>query len=1039
MIAALRPARLCLPVLFILLALASTPSVAVGGPPRPEAGPSLRFTGADIPAPPMQKKPWTAPKAALPAKLVAAITLLFEQGFADPRGCEYREIRVAAGGYLGRTAEVLLTHGWVLPGRPDDAHRFAVCWNGLVYPVATVGARADLKADVGAAIKRAKRDESSEEFDPPDGEEGQSLWHRRLKGGRCIALVLRAGEGELAEQLWKAEHPSPAGLLFPVPVEDEGDTYRFLAAGWAWHVFIRGVSAHMRGDDRLALHDFRRLNALAPLIEAEARRHGDSPKKEREEGRFLGFLAQLPDLLADQTRRAGRAPRPPVVCLGPDREPNSARRIASLIDRLDEVSGPQFGRIDLATAPLVAALVREGEQAVEPLLRCYEADTRLTRSVSVTVTGYSRPRSVLAVHEAALAALRGLLEGTDFEPRVTDDMERDAAKYRKEVARQVREHLKTHSKKLPLADRLFRDLANDAVRPPHWAEAVWMLVEPEDAGPAHGKSGGRPQLKGEPLRGKKDPSVTELIVKRIGQTDNPAWAAALALALRRWDEKAALPLMADLTTRCRDAAAWSSYHELIAARLEAGDRKGLDDYVKWVRTLKPETLEGGGESWVFRPMWLNPKHPGMAEAAERLFADKGSPWLPLFRHEGTEDRLVCGSTELPASPLLALPAFRKAVLAELGNKGGRGAVVVRRDGAWSYLLEGIESVTCPSPIDPGNPEIPKQGAKGTFRICDFVAYHIAGKIDGAPRCELYWPEKQRDAAVAACAEFLKRYGDHLGPDGTINLPRLDRPATREQADNGKAIFSLEGEGKARTVKLPAFPTAALWVTHKEAPYEERSTDPLTRKVTTTVAYDQDGKVYQAEEVFTEGQWRRYYGFVGSHRVARVPASEVEFPPPEEKRRSAAWVRLADGLDGRLRVTRPEGDVGEEWVPRWPAGAAPSCALELWNRQGTDRPFADLKGVRPRLYYSPETVSRQGELVPRAVREADWEELKPRPAAALKVEAGRSLPPAEKRTACTFAVRDWFDAARPGFYRLVLPPANKGESPPQEVRFSVAPR
>ena len=60
---------------------------------------------------------------------------------ADPRGCEYREVEVGDGGPVK-------TRGFVLPERPGDAGRFAVGWDGVVYPAFAVGAPADLEADV---------------------------------------------------------------------------------------------------------------------------------------------------------------------------------------------------------------------------------------------------------------------------------------------------------------------------------------------------------------------------------------------------------------------------------------------------------------------------------------------------------------------------------------------------------------------------------------------------------------------------------------------------------------------------------------------------------------------------------------------------------------------------------------------------------------------------------------------------------------------------------------------------------------------------
>ena len=47
------------------------------------------------------------------------------------------------------------THGWVLPGKVEQ--RFAVCWNGLVYPAISVGEPADLRADVRAAVQKTGR------------------------------------------------------------------------------------------------------------------------------------------------------------------------------------------------------------------------------------------------------------------------------------------------------------------------------------------------------------------------------------------------------------------------------------------------------------------------------------------------------------------------------------------------------------------------------------------------------------------------------------------------------------------------------------------------------------------------------------------------------------------------------------------------------------------------------------------------------------------------------------------------------------------
>ena len=121
-----------------------------------------------LPTPPMQHEAWVTPEASAPQEVIEATGQLYQQGLADPRGCEYREVQVPAGcdepdgsAMFGppeqlmaqplspqpRSARELVTHGWVLPttagGQP-----YAVCWNGLVYPVHRLGPPADLRADV---------------------------------------------------------------------------------------------------------------------------------------------------------------------------------------------------------------------------------------------------------------------------------------------------------------------------------------------------------------------------------------------------------------------------------------------------------------------------------------------------------------------------------------------------------------------------------------------------------------------------------------------------------------------------------------------------------------------------------------------------------------------------------------------------------------------------------------------------------------------------------------------------------------------------
>src|SRR6266852_1513228 len=67
---------------------AGRPNVAV---------PSPLFAGKEIPEPPQQRQAWPAPADKVRDKLVKLNEELFNLGFADLRGCEYRAITVTIG------------------------------------------------------------------------------------------------------------------------------------------------------------------------------------------------------------------------------------------------------------------------------------------------------------------------------------------------------------------------------------------------------------------------------------------------------------------------------------------------------------------------------------------------------------------------------------------------------------------------------------------------------------------------------------------------------------------------------------------------------------------------------------------------------------------------------------------------------------------------------------------------------------------------------------------------------------------------------
>ncbi len=432
-------------------------------------------------------------------------------------------------------------------------------------------------------------------------------------------------------------------------------------------------------------------------------------------------------------------------------------------------------------------------------------------------------------------------------------------------------------------------------------------------------------------------------------------------------------------------------------------------------------------------MALYSDHPGMAEAAETLFGNEKSPWLPLL------DNAKVDIEELIPTNLLRLRAFRQAVLKELANKGDDGTVTAKRDGSITTQRGGGISTRWGEGWQ--ELDISEAGVSGKFRVCDYVASKIGEQIAGAPRCELYWPEDKRDQAVAACADFLRHFGDHLSAEAGV-LQR-DRPATADDVCGGKAIFALTGEGETRVVRGLDLTLPARWVTLQYRPYKKEAIDPLTGERVVVKEYRQDGRIVQAEEVLKDGKWQRYYGFVGSNHVARVAAEEIEFPPLEPGWRAPrVWVRLGSGWHARLEVPPLHVELIGDFPPRLPADAALTFGLVVRNSRGVEQAAPAMeKVVRLRLLFSPETVSRQGALIPQATRAAEWTELKVKEGAAFKAEPGKPLAVVEERKLAAVDLRNWFDVSKPGFYRLQLLPAvqEPGVVPEvSEVRFSLAP-
>lgn len=370
-----------------------------------------KFAGDSIPEPPQQKSSWTPPQTQLPPNLISATARLFEQGLADPRGMEYREIEID----LGRAWDprfVVKTNGWILPG-PTTSQRFAVCWNGLVYPIVSVGNQVDLRADIDAAIKTDEENHAKRAITDPtpfyrfrDAKpEGYSLSATSLLPIK-VCLLLRLGRTDLAERVW-----ATWTIGMDPKINDDSihlaDPYLMLAVDWTWAIFDRAINAHMRGDDRLCA-----ISALMAVSFEKSIRQ-EIPMRPALRSRqyaqeYMNFLQPLALLIQDQERRAKH---PRIAAVPRDAATLRQQTTVQLIDYLDEAQAIQMGYpggIDMDEDSVVAELVRRGNDAVEPLLNALENDTRLTRSVRSS-RPWHRDRHFMTVYETALQALRRIL------------------------------------------------------------------------------------------------------------------------------------------------------------------------------------------------------------------------------------------------------------------------------------------------------------------------------------------------------------------------------------------------------------------------------------------------------------------------------------------------------------------------------------------------------------------------------------------------------------------------------------------------------
>lgn len=872
--------------------------VACGGELYSEEPTTPRFQGDSLPLPPQQAASWTPPKTRLSSRLIAATRTLFSQGLADPRGCEYREIETNIGG-VGEQADdegIFKSHGWVLPADPARQQRFAIRWDGLIYPVRTIGPAVDLRAEFTETTKKPKR-----------------LLIR-------LCLLLRLGESQLAEKYFDA-------VAGEKDRDELCDPYLLLAREWTGALFHRVAIAHMCGDDRLALLTARALVPIWEAVEIEAaeldlpmpehqssddyfsgevfwdasevtQASRDRSSDEKTSGEascaddiscYLGNLKPLRFILADQERRATQRRQKKGESLHLHdvgeyenvadfwkqvegklgRRLDNSQRIAIVIRWFEETKANNSGEMARLLAPY-------RDEAVEPLLKCLQNDTRLTRGGDLDSFEDRFRRE--GVDQIAYKVLCEILE-THFDVYVDSTLMSES---RSSLAARIRAHWHKIRNMSP-ADGWYEVLRDDSQSPDRWVTAVhntivsrklWSDSEKKEAA-----------ARRETLRTKRNPSMTELLVKRarnLAEQGSMEPASQIALALADWDPEAALPILRQQTTcwpkvlcdqspKKDHSIHWIPHGlvQLTLARAKLKDALALPDYMQILRKMS-RNENSVYDMNVFAPLLQYPEDPDVVAGADWMFNDPTSPWNP-------SNSLIHGPS-LGRNPLMILPAFRKRVLRGLAD-----TTVVKTMVVVSHEKISIPGYGHNTKTYAGDPLCPPPGSRVKVRRCDLCAEQLK-EICGMPCYELFWPKARRDQAVAQCSRLLQQYGHLLTKPGEFaevpfTFPLLDHPATLEDVRSGKAIFSLEGKGTVRCCKLIRRPASARWVTFREEPFAESYYVNGKAAKLPRVGYHQDGVVWQAEEVLVDGKWHRYYGFIGAGRMAKVPAEEIEFDVP----------------------------------------------------------------------------------------------------------------------------------------------------------------
>ena len=675
-----------------------------------------------------------------------AAVLLFKAGLPDPAGLPYHTISIPTGNCYYGDGGLIETRGWMLPA-DDGARRFAIAWNGLVYPVAKDSGKADFKADAEAIL-----DNKEEEF----GSFGWSMGEANdVSPGAANLLhgifLTRLGRADAAKALLTRRENPPK------------DMPRMLANEWAWSHYDRAVCAHMRGDPRLVLASLRDLERIKPALEPIL---ASDDKKARPP---FSWADQFDPLEQECRRRidAGKiGPFNQEKFAAADHDP------AELIDALDRIHVAQDGQpgdVWFTESPIVKALVKKGSDAVEPLLQCLAHDRRLTQSTHFW-RSHHKQRTVLGVHEAALYALEWTLHASYFQLASTgDSLTGRGDKERARLAEIIRADWESHGKTTG-AERAYLILVDDEAGRDRWLDAALSLLHPD----RYDDETGEPippegPLPGEPLRDRKDPSVSDLLERRIDdvirtpgdskydQQDSSYARIDFLKTLAEWDPPRARERIGKHVKGWLADSAWKreplrGFCVLIEeAAPKAPELWPLFREIVW-NTEPSQHGHGTSCAFITRVMVDNASSEEMQEATAGLWSDPKSPWCLSKLSESDLSSL----TRLwHDQKLLDREPFRSTLRQALDDESSCAELFLDPEDPQRWCLDhgGVASW----PVPESKRFALKPGDRWPVRRMDVVARVLDGSDwEDDSLFKYWWSEKERDARIAKWRKSLGR-------------------------------------------------------------------------------------------------------------------------------------------------------------------------------------------------------------------------------------------------------------------------------------------